>query len=252
MQFKEKLISGEVVYGPFMKTIDPAFVESAGYAGFDFAVLDLEHGPVSFQQLQNLIRAAEVSGIFPIVRTPPGNLHRIGAVQDIGAGGVMVPQVLNAREARLAVKSAKFHPKGERGVCAFVRAAKYSAIESQVYFNEANNNILILQLEGTEALENIDEIMQVPDIDILFIGPFDLSQSLGVPGQINHPTVVSSMQEIVKKAKSGGQMVGTFVTNLENARLWKDAGVQFIGYSVDAAIFVEASQTILNQLKNNK
>ena len=250
MHFRDKLKSGEVVYGPFMKATDPAIVEATGFAGFDFAVLDLEHGPVSFQQLQNLIRAAQVSGTFPIVRTPPGNLHRIGAAQDIGAGGIMVPQVLNAEEAMKAVKSAKFHPKGERGVCAFVRAAKYSALESQVYFNEANDNILILQLEGTEALENVDEIMEVPDIDILFIGPFDLSQSLGVPGQVNHPSVISSMQEIVKKAKSKGQMVGTFVTNLENARLWKDAGVQFIGYSVDIAIYVEASQAILKKLRS--
>jgi 4-hydroxy-2-oxoheptanedioate aldolase len=235
-----------------MKTTDPAFVESAGYAGFDFAVLDLEHGPASFQQLQNLIRAAEVSGIFPIVRTPPGNLHQIGAVQDIGAGGVMVPQIQNAREALAAVKSAKFHPKGERGVCAFVRAAKYSTTNSQAYFNESNENLLILQLEGTEALDNMDEIMQVPDIDILFIGPYDLSQSLGVPGQVNHPTVINSMQEIVKKAKSKGQRIGTFVTNLDNARLWKKAGVQFIGYSVDTAIFVEASQAILKKLKDKK
>jgi len=252
MHFKDKLNSGEVVYGPFMKTTDPAFVESAGYAGFDFAVLDLEHGPVSFQELQNLIRAAQVSGIFPIVRTPPGNLHRIGAVQDIGAGGVMVPQVLNVQEAMKAVKSAKFHPKGERGVCAFVRAAKYSATESKTYFEESNNNILILQLEGKEALENFDDIIQIPDIDIIFIGPYDLSQSLGVPGQVNHPSVIESMQEIVQKAKSKGQKIGTFVTTIENAKLWRDAGIQLIGYSVDVAIFVEASKSIINQLHTDK
>jgi 4-hydroxy-2-oxoheptanedioate aldolase len=249
MHFREKLSSGKAVFGPFMKTTDPAFVEAAGYAGFDFAVLDLEHGPVSFQQLQNLIRATEVSGIFPIVRTPPGNLHQIGAVQDIGAGGVMVPQVLNAREATKAIKSAKFHPRGERGVCAFVRAAKYSTTDSQVYFKEANKNIIILQLEGTEALENVDEIMEVPDVDILFIGPYDLSQSLGVPGQVNHPRVITSMQKIIKKAKAKGLTIGTYVANLDNARLWREAGVQFIGYSVDVAIFVEASQSLVNQLK---
>ena len=252
MHFRNKLTSGKTVYGPFMKTSDPAFVESAGYAGFDFVVLDMEHGPVSFQELQNLIRAAEVSDIFPIVRTPPGNLHRIGTVQDIGARGVMVPQIQNAEEASKAVKAAKFHPKGERGVCAFVRSARYSATEPQTYFKEANDNIIILQLEGTEALANADEIMQVPDIDIIFIGPYDLSQSLGVPGQVNHPLVISSMRTMIQKAKSNGQTLGTFAANLENARLWQEAGVQLIGYSVDVAIFVEASKAILNQLKTEK
>jgi len=251
MHFKDKLTAGQVVFGPFMKTTDPAFVESAGYSGFDFVVLDLEHGPASFQQLQNLIRAAEVSGIVPIIRTPPGNLHMIGAVQDIGARGVLVPQIQTAQEASNVVKAAKFFPKGERGVCGFVRAANYSTIENKAYFKKANDNILIVQLEGTEAIKNIEDIMEVPDIDMIFIGPYDLSQSLGVPGQVNHSSVVSNMQQMVEKAKSKGLLVGTFVNTLENARLWMDAGIQFISYSVDVRIFVEASKNIINQLREN-
>jgi 4-hydroxy-2-oxoheptanedioate aldolase len=251
MNFKDKLNSGQVLYGPFMITTDPAFVESAGFAGFDFIVLDLEHGPASLEQLQNLIRAAEISNIHSIVRTPPGNLHLIGAVQDLGAKGILVPQIKNAKQASDVVKAARFYPEGERGLNGAVRAANYSALESQTYFKKAKENILIIQLEGTEALKNINDILQVPDIDVFFIGPYDLSQSLGVPGQISHPSVVDNMQKIVQKAKAKGLTLGTYVGSPENAKIWKDAGIQLLAYSMDIIIFSDASKNIISHLRSN-
>lgn len=252
MQLKEKLNSGKPVFGPFMNTTDPAFVESIGHTGFDFVVLDLEHGPASLDHLQNLIRAADVSGIFPIVRTPPGNLHMIGAVQDVGAKGVLIPQIKNAEEVSRVVKSTRFYPKGERGVSGVVRAARYSSMKSEDYFKISNENILIIQLEGKEAIDNIDAILEVPDIDILFIGPYDLSQSLGLPGQVDHPKVIETIEQAVQKIKAKGLVAGTFVSSPENARKWVDAGVQLIGYSVDILIFAEASRNIIRKLNNLK
>jgi 4-hydroxy-2-oxoheptanedioate aldolase len=249
MNFNKKMTSGQVIYGPFMITTDPAFVESAGYAGFDFVVVDLEHGPASLDQLQNLIRAAEIADIHPIVRTPPGNLPMIGAVQDLGAKGVMVPQVKDAKEASDVVNAARFYPKGQRGVNGAVRAANYSTIESQTYFKKANENLLIIQLEGTEAIENIDEILLVEDIDVFFIGPYDLSQSLGVPGEINHPSVTQIMERVVNKTKARGLTLGTYVSSPEEARRWEKAGIQLLAYSMDVIIFVEASRNIINQLQ---
>jgi len=251
MHFEEKLKNGGAVFGPFINTIDPAFVESIGHTGFDFVVLDLEHGPASLDQLQNLIRAADVSGTFPVVRTPPGNLHAIGAVQDVGARGVLIPQIINSEDVRKVVKSTRFHPKGERGVSGVVRAAKYSAMKSEDYFTMSNKNLLIIQLEGKEAIDNIDAILEVPDIDILFIGPYDLSQSLGVPGQVNHPKVIETIYQAVQKIRSKGLIAGTFVSSVEGAKKWVDAGVQFIGYSVDILIFAEASKNIIKQLQEN-
>ena len=240
-QFKEKLNSGQSVFGPFMNTIDPAFVESIGHTGFDFVVLDLEHGPASLDQLQNLIRAADFSGTFPVVRTPPGNLHMIGAAQDAGARGILVPQIKNENEVKNVVKSARFHPKGERGVSGVVRAANYSMMKSEEYFTISNKNILIIQLEGKEAIDNIDSILDVPDVDIIFIGPYDLSQSLGVPGQVDHPKVTKTIQQAIQKIKAKGLIAGTFVSSVEGAKNWVDAGVQF----------VEASKNIIKQLQEN-
>lgn len=246
-KFKERLQAGKAVFGPFMKTCDPGFVEAAGYAGMDFAILDMEHGPISIQSMQNNIRAAQVSGILPVVRVPAITEEAIGKALDIGAAAVEIPQITTAEQAKEAVKLAKFSPLGERGVCRFVRAAHYSALDKAKYFEGANQTIVIAQIEGQEAIDNLDDILAVEGVDIFFIGPYDLSQSLGVPGQVTHPLVVEAMNKIVKAAKERGAVVGTFTDSKETMEMWAKAGVQYISYSVDMGIFYEACRKLKEQ-----
>lgn len=241
---KDKLNSGKAVFGPFMKTCDPAFVEAAGWAGMDFAILDMEHGPISIQSMQNNIRGAQVAGILPVIRVPAVTEEAIGKALDIGAAAVEIPQITNAAQAREAVKIAKFHPMGERGMCRFVRAAQYSTTPREDYFANANETLIIAQLEGTEAIANMDEIFDVEGIDIAFIGPYDLSQSLGLPGQTTHPKVIEAMKKIIAAAKEKGVVVGTFTDTDETMKMWIDAGVQYISYSVDVGIFAESCQRL--------
>lgn len=245
----KKMNEGNCVYGPFMKTGDPAFVEIAGHSGFDFAILDLEHGPSNELALQNLIRGAQVANICPIVRVSKLDEVLIGRALDVGAHGVQVPQITNAKEATIAVKASKFSPLGERGVCRFVRASNYSSIDRFQYLSEANDNLVILQLEGQEAIDNLDEILEVSGIDVIFIGPYDLSQSIGVPGNINHPLVEEKMQYIIKKASEKGILTGTFVDTPEGAKKWKKVGVSYVSYSVDVGIFYEACKNTLTVIK---
>ena len=246
--FREKLEKKQFVYGPFMKSMDPAFVEVVGHAGYDFAILDMEHGPTDFSALQNLIRAAECSGILPIVRVSKLDEVCIARALDVGAKGVQVPQIESAEEAVRAVEYAKYSPDGNRGVCRFVRAANYSATDRFEYFREANRNLVILQLEGCKPLEDIDAILEVKGCDIIFIGPYDLSQSLGVAGQVDHPLVEEKMSYIVDKATAKGVVVGTFVDNIPAAQKWKNLGVRYISYSVDVGIFYEACLDIRKSL----
>ena len=126
-KFKAALASERGALGPFMITSDPAFVESAGYAGYDFVLLDMEHGPGTFENLQNLIRGANTVGICPIVRVPRGTDIWIDRALDVGAGGVLIPQIDTAEQARAAVSAAKFSPTGTRGTCRFVRSAGYGS-----------------------------------------------------------------------------------------------------------------------------
>ncbi|MGD9567956.1 MAG: HpcH/HpaI aldolase/citrate lyase family protein [Sedimentibacter sp.] len=246
--FKEKL-KNSYTFGPFSKTSDPTFIEILGHAQFDFVILDLEHGPNSVETLQNLIRAAQVSDILPIVRVKENNLSIIGEVLDIGAAGIQIPKVENADQARMLISQAKFAPSGNRGVCRFVRAAEYSAQDRFEYFRDADNIVVILQIEGQQAISQLDEILKVDGIDLIFIGPYDLSQSIGIPGQIDHPLVTEKMMEIIDLCNKHNIVVGTFVDNMENAARWKKAGIKYLAYSVDTGIFYEASRDLSDKLK---
>ena len=146
--------------GIFSKTIDPGVVESAGYGGLDFIILDQEHGNVPLHILENLVRAAKISGITSIVRVSELNANKIGAALDVGSDGVQVPNIATPDQAKEAVKASKFHPEGERGVCRFVPAAAYGTMEKASYFSNANKKMVVLQVEGTEGIGNIDEILR--------------------------------------------------------------------------------------------
>lgn len=244
--FKEKLLNDNVVIGPFVKSSDPAFIEIIGHAGFDFCILDMEHGPVDYQQMQNNIRAATVCGILPVIRVAENEEGLIGKALDIGALAVQIPQIETASQAKEAVQAAKFYPEGNRGVCRFVRAAEYSSMDRKEYFQSANDALVILQLEGLEAIKNIDSILEVEGIDIIFIGPYDLSQSLGVPGEVNSKIVIDKMKLIVDKARNKNITVGTFIDREEDIKTWKQAKVQYLSYSVDVGIFYDACRSIVN------
>lgn len=250
--FRKKIFSGESVYGPFMKTKDAMFVEIAGIAGFDFAILDMEHGPISLQDQQNNIRAALLRDMLPIIRINELTENAVGAALDIGACGIQVPQITNAEQAAQVVEYAKFYPKGMRGVCRFVRAADYSGMPREEYFKSANDTLLIIQLEGKKAIDNIDDILSIQGIDIIFIGPYDLSQSLGVPGQVNDVSVINEMKYIVECARQRGKIIGTFVDTLDNLNLWRNTGIRYLSYNTDAGLFMETCKKIFSEMKNNE
>ncbi len=249
-RFRNKISNNEPVFGTFMKTGDPMFVEAAGIGGFDYVILDMEHGPVSIESQQNNIRAAEARGTVPIIRLPDYDENTIGKALDIGAYGIQVPQINNAESARRVVKNAKFYPYGMRGVCRFVRAADYSNMDRFDYFESSKDLLIILQLEGVEAIKNLDEILEVDGVDILFIGPYDLSQSLGIPGQVNNPIVVDEMKKIVEKARKKNKVIGTFIDTPEDLKMWRSLGLLYLSYSVDIGIFIDACKSINNYFRN--
>lgn len=249
-KLKEMLGQGKTAIGPFMKLSSPAVVEILGNAGFDFVIIDTEHGPISMETAENLIRAAELVNVTPIVRVSDNDPNQISKALDIGAMGIQIPQISGVDDAEKAVNSCKYSPMGERGVCRFVRAASYSAMDRYEYFSMSNaETLVILQIEGIEGINELDGILEVPGVDIIFLGPYDLSQSLGLPGQIDHPKVEAKMREVINKAKKKGVTIGTFVDNISNANKWQSVGVQYISYSVDVGIFYEAGQDIINKLR---
>lgn len=248
---KEALMNGKTVFGPFLKFTDPAVVEIMGFAGFDFVIIDQEHGPISIQSAQDMIRAAESVNINPIIRVANNDESLILRALDIGAQGIEIPQINCKSDALRAVNSVKYSPQGDRGVCRYVRAANYSSMDKFKYFKSANKEtMIIIHIEGVKGINNLDEILSVSGIDVVFIGPYDLSQSLGIPGKVNDSLVVEKMKEVVLKCKQHKIAVGTFADDVQTAKKWISLGVQYMSFSVDVGILYEASKSIMNELKH--
>ncbi|NIM02996.1 aldolase [bacterium] len=253
LPIKEKMNRGEFVVGPFMKSRDPAMVEIVGLAGFDFAILDMEHSALSIESVEDLIRMAEVRGIDSIVRVPEISESAISGPLDAGASGVLVPHVDTRKQAEEVVYLSKFSPLGERGMDVFARAADYSHLPKEKYLEQANRKtLLIVQIEGKKGVENLDDILRVKGVDTIFIGPYDLSQSLGVPGEIDHPKVTEKIKQVVGKVRKAGLSLGIYVDDVQTARKWIDLGVQFIALLVDSVIFFQACQALVAPLRKSK
>ncbi|MGB5610143.1 HpcH/HpaI aldolase family protein [Eudoraea sp.] len=249
---KKALEEGKNVFGPFCKMLDPTVVELAALAGFDFVIIDMEHGPYSIETVQQMVRAAEARGISAVVRVPENSETSILRVLDIGARSVQVPQISTAEDAAKVVSSSLFYPKGERGMCRYVRAGEYTAIEKEEHFGKSNESILtIIHIEGVAGLENLPTILTYDGIDVIFLGPYDLSQSCGVPGQVHHEKVVKRMEEAVALARKSGKVVGTFVESVEDAKKWEKIGVQYISYAVDTGLILNAFKNITTGLTNH-
>lgn len=247
---KEKLENKSNVIGPFMKLPSPPVVEIAGLSGFDYIIIDCEHGPLNVLEAENMVRAAHLANISAVVRVGENNPHMISRALDIGADAVQIPQISTKEDAINAVKSSKFSPLGERGVCKYVRAAQYSSMDKSEYFKFANENTLvIIHIEGMEGINNLDEILEVEGIDVIFIGPYDLSQSLGIPGDVNNIKVEEKMKEVVNKVSAKGKIVGTFVDDINTANKWKSLGIQYISYSVDVGIIHDSFKRITQDFK---
>ena len=247
---KARLKNGECVYGPFLRIPDPAVTEIIGYAGWDFCIIDLEHGPLSVIQAQNMVRAAKAAGMAPLIRTREMAETMIVRALDTGAAGVQIPQVNSAEAAAMAVRSAKFYPLGERGVCKFTRNAEYSHIPQEKYFNMANeDSLVVIQIEGEGGVKQIDEILDTPGIDVVFMGPYDLSQSLGLTGQVTHPKVISLLETLTEKIRKKGLAAGCFANTHESIKMQRDMGIQYLSSYIDTGFIYEAFRDDLIRIK---
>lgn len=207
---KEKLASGERVFGCFIPLSSPEVVEIIALAGFDFALLDSEHGPLSAETAYRLILAAEARGIEPFVRVGEHDKQTVLKFLDAGASGIMTPQVGSAADAEKAILGTKFATIGTRGL-AGMRTFDFGMNNTLDTFVEPLNDRVLnmIQFEHKDTFAELDEMLALPGLDVLFIGPSDLAQSLGYPGQPNHPDVTALADEVVAKCQRAGVKTGT-------------------------------------------
>lgn len=242
---KAKLEAGETVFGCFVRYPDASLIEVIGYQGWDFCVFDAEHGVIEPRDCENMVRAAELRDMTPIIRVTTNLPPIILRYMDSGAQGLHIPWVNSAAEANAAVQSVKYHPTGIRGL-AGIRAADYGQRGSfGEYVQKANRETLVvIHIETIEAVDQLPEIIAVPGVDVIFIGPTDLSHSLGVPGNVGHPSVQEAISRIVETVKNSSATLGMMVGNAAAAREWRERGARYIAITSEA-VFAPAMREYL-------
>ena len=245
------LKQGKVLIGSFFRLLSPDLVEIFGEAGFDFIIIDQEHGPIGPETVSDLVRACDLAEMAAIVRIPDNLPWFFQHALDVGARGVQVPQVNTVTDTERAVRASKFAPEGNRGVCRNVRAARYSARDRFAYLGGSNQEtVVIIQIENKIGVENINEILKVPGLDAVFVGPYDLSQSLGVPGQVDHPLLLSTMELVIKSCQDAGVATGVYADTPDSVRHWAGLGVQYIAIGVDTALIYTLAHKQVSELRS--
>jgi len=232
-QVKQKLRDGQVQLGILQSIPDPGITEVLGLSGFDFVMADAEHGSLSFKDMEQIARAAELTGTVPIVRVPGILSQDIGRFLDAGASGIVVPNIRNQQEVVQVVQRASYPPKGTRGV-AMPRAAGYGVLGVGEWNSFANEQMMVvIEIETREALDSLDAIVETPGVDVIFMGPLDISAALGVPGEVNHPAVISARRQILAACQRAGVAAGTFAFTADQTRELAAEGFRFFLMGVD-------------------
>ncbi|MFT6874976.1 MAG: 4-hydroxy-2-oxoheptanedioate aldolase [Granulosicoccus sp.] len=230
--------------GCWINIFDPTIGELVGSCGYDYAMIDMEHSPVSLDSTLNMIRAVQSGGAKAMVRVPDKQPVWIGRLMDMGADAVMVPMVNSVEEAQILAKSAVYAPVGTRGMAAgIVRATGYG-VDTDAYLSHYRENfMLLIQIESREAVEAAAELASVDGIDGIFIGPYDLAGSLGNLGQPEHKETRAAIRKVLKAVKSTGKPVSTLTNPARNARRLFAEGYQLVFSGSDLGMIRGAFQT---------
>ena len=238
-KLKVKLSKGLPVLGTWNTLASPLVTEIFAQSGLDCQIIDLEHGPFILDKLHLHVSACEnSSNCTPLVRIPSNEDWMALQALDQGAYGVVVPHISNRQDAVDVVNSIKYHPTGNRGFTPFSKAGGFNNKKTSSYVKNANDSTLsVVIIESQEGLANLDEIVEVDGVDIIYFGAFDLSQAFGCPGEVKNPKVISAIQRGVEIVNKKGKCAGGFVPQSKDDVKWLlDMGMRFITYEVDSSI----------------
>lgn len=242
---KEKLEKGNAVIGTWSVVPSVVVADIIASSGVDFIIIDSEHGPISFETAQNMAMACESRGVSPVMRVGGINESDILRALDIGVHCIQVPNITKKADVRDMVELVKYPPAGGRGFSPFTRAGNYSLEHARELTDRANENVLsAIHVEGREAIDNIEEILEFKALDIIFVGLFDISKSLGMPGDIENPKVVDILKKLTGKISDAGKYPGTIANSTEQLKQFIDYGLKYITYSVDCEIISSSYRKI--------
>ncbi len=249
---KQKLTTGDLSLGSWITLGHPAIAEIMARAGFEWLAVDLEHSVITIREAEELIRIIDLCGVSPLVRLTWNDPNQIKRVMDAGAHGVIVPMVNSSEQAAAAVSAVRYPSAGKRGV-GLARAQGYGSSFNDYLEWQESNAVVIVQIEHIDAVNNIDEILATDGVDGYIIGPYDLSGSMGMPGELTHPDVVKAMQQVKDAGKANNMPGGVHIIepDTEQLSMRSQEGYKFIAYSLDIRMLDVASRQCIDTLKED-
>jgi 4-hydroxy-2-oxoheptanedioate aldolase len=246
---RSRVLASETLFGTFVNLGSPLTAEIIGEAGYDWALLDLEHGAGGEQTTLAQMQALEHTSAVPLVRIERNDRPRVHRVLDFGAAGVMVPRVETADEAREAVANMRYQPAGVRGVALMNRSAGFGA-RAREYMAAADSQLLtIVQIESPAAVAAADAIAAVDGVDVLFVGPSDLSQAMGIFGRYDDPRYLDAIAATARAARAHGKAAGILLPTIESLAMYWEAGYRFLGAGSDGGLLRTAATTQLGRIR---
>ncbi len=249
---KAKLAEGKAVFGCFVRYAEPSLAEYVAMLGWDFLVFDGEHGTLQPRDLEDLCRASELRGVTPIARVTTNQPHTILRFLDSGVHGVHVPWVNTPEAVEEAVRSVKYSPRGVRGL-AGTRASEWGVHEGlDAYVERANREtMVVVHIETREAVDAIEQYVAIDGVDVLFLGPTDLSQSLGHPGKAGHPDVVAAMQRVAEVVVPSDKVLGIYAGSAAMTQEWLARGARY--FTTGLEMFLKEGMTAhLRQVRGDE
>ena len=247
---RERLERRETLLGCFLNLGSSLTAEIVGSAGFDWVLIDLEHGAGFETDVLHQLQALEHTAAATVIRVESLERQRFHRVLDLGPQGIMVPRVNNPGDARAAVAAMRYQPEGVRGVARMNRACNFGT-NFAGYFASANTSLLtVVQVETEESLQHLDAIAEIDGVDVLFVGPTDLSQSLGIIEQFDHPRFLDAVKATADAARRFHKVAGILAKNQEESRKYWDLGYRFIACSSDGGLLNEGARRLAESLKS--
>ena len=249
---KKALKEGRVVFGPMVSEIrSPGIAVLLAQAGFDLFFIDMEHSCFTTETVSDMILAARAAGISAIVRpTSRTSAEHLSRPLDSGADGLLIPQIQTREDVENVVKWCRYYPMGERGMALSRQHTFFEGGRAEETMRQLNEEVLIiLQIEHRDALERLPDLLSVPGIDVAFVGPGDLSASLGKPGQSDHPEVVQAIHRVIDESRKHGVIPGVHTDSVKTAQYWIGEGMQLIGFYTDIKLILEISRNHVREIR---
>ena len=252
MNLKQRIFSGEAVHGSWVNLGSLVSAEIMGRSGFDWLLVDLEHGAGNDTTMYQQLQVIEGTDATPIVRTDELSRAKVQRILDAGATGIMFPQIQNSEEAKLAVDLMYYPPKGVRGMAKMVRASGFGKNADQYIATLEENLVGVMQIENINAVKDIDAIAAVPGVDVLFVGPSDLSLALGIFGKFDQPAYQQAIKDVADAAKKYGKAAGVLLQNINEYEMYYQLGYRFLACGADGAFVARSAEALFKQMSDKK